>query len=344
MLEVDGSHGEGGGQLLRMSVALSVLTEQPIRVARIRAGRKNPGLAAQHATAVGALAKMCDAKVDGLRIGSSTITVQPGKIRPGAYSFDVGTAGSVTLVLQALIPVAAAAPGPVRLRVVGGTDVPWSPPADFFARVFLPLLRRVGGRVEVEVMRRGYYPRGGGIVEAVVQPTREWSPLEFTELGKVERVRGIAHVANLPEEIPRRMKHAATRRLHGLADVKIEERIYRGEDAVGQGGALVLWAETDATVLGSDSLARRGASSEQVGEEAAGSLRAEIESGSTFDVHLTDQLLVYLARATGPSTFCARQISGHLDAMMWLLPQFLPCRFGVANEGPRMRVSVEPRA
>ena len=344
MLEVDGSHGEGGGQLLRMSVALSVLTEQPIRVARIRAGRKNPGLAAQHATAVGALAKMCDAKVDGLRIGSSTITVQPGKIRPGAYSFDVGTAGSVTLVLQALIPVAAAAPGPVRLRVVGGTDVPWSPPADFFARVFLPLLRRVGGRVEVEVMRRGYYPRGGGIVETVVQPTREWSPLEFTELGKVERVRGIAHVANLPEEIPRRMKHAATRRLHGLADVKIEERIYRGEDAVGQGGALVLWAETDATVLGSDSLARRGASSEQVGEEAAGSLRAEIESGSTFDVHLTDQLLVYLARATGPSTFCARQISGHLDAMMWLLPQFLPCRFGVANEGPRMRVSVEPRA
>jgi len=344
MLEVDGSHGEGGGQLLRMAIALSVLTEQPIRVARIRAGRKNPGLAAQHATAVGALAKMCDAKVDGLRIGSSTITVQPGKIRPGAYSFDVGTAGSVTLVLQALIPVAAAAPGPVRLRVVGGTDVPWSPPADFFARVFLPLLRRVGGRVEVEVMRRGYYPRGGGIVETVVQPTREWSPLEFTELGKVERVRGIAHVANLPEEIPRRMKHAATRRLHGLADVKIEERIYRGEDAVGQGGALVLWAETDATVLGSDSLARRGASSEQVGEEAAGSLRAEIESGSTFDVHLTDQLLVYLARATGPSTFCARQISGHLDAMMWLLPQFLPCRFGVANEGPRMRVSVEPRA
>ena len=344
MLEVDGSHGEGGGQLLRMAVALSVLTEQPIRVARIRAGRKNPGLAAQHATAVGALAKMCDAKVDGLRIGSSTITVQPGKIRPGAYSFDVGTAGSVTLVLQALIPVAAAASGPVRLRIVGGTDVPWSPPADFFARVFLPLLRRVGGRVEVEVMRRGYYPRGGGIVEAVVQPTREWSPLEFTELGKVERVRGIAHVANLPEEIPRRMKHAATRRLHGLADVKIEERIYRGEDAVGQGGALVLWAETDATVLGSDSLARRGASSEQVGEEAAGSLLAEIESGSTFDVHLTDQLLVYLARATGPSTFCARQISGHLDAMMWLLPQFLPCRFGVANEGPRMRVSVEPRA
>ena len=250
MLEVDGSHGEGGGQLLRMAVALSVLTEQPIRVARIRAGRKNPGLAAQHATAVGALAKMCDAKVDGLRIGSSTITVQPGKIRPGAYSFDVGTAGSVTLVLQALIPVAAAASGPVRLRVVGGTDVPWSPPADFFARVFLPLLRRVGGRVEVEVMRRGYYPRGGGIVETVVQPTREWSPLEFTELGKVERVRGIAHVANLPEEIPRRMKHAATRRLHGLAErhiVQAHPPLIAHGAVSGEPGRSLSWMRTHQT-------------------------------------------------------------------------------------------------
>jgi len=344
MLEVDGSHGEGGGQLLRMAVALSVLTEQPIRVMRIRTGRKNPGLAAQHVTAVGALAKLCDAEVDGLQIGSSTITFQPGKIQPGAYSFDVGTAGSITLVLQALIPIATAAPSPVRLRVVGGTDVPWSPPADFFASVFLPLLRRVGGRVEVEVMRRGYYPRGGGIVETVVQPTREWSPFGVTELGKIERVRGIAHVANLPEEIPKRMKHAAVRRFHGLADVKIEERTYRGEEAVGQGGAFVLWAESDSTMLGSNSLARRGVSSERVGEEAAGSLLAEIESGSTLDVHLADQLLVYLARATGPSTFYARQISGHLDTMMWLLPQFLPCRFAVANEGPRMRVSVEPQA
>src|SRR5207247_2948025 len=148
--------------------------------------------------------------------------------RPGAYSFDVGTAGSGTLVLPALIPVAPGAPGPVRLRVVGGTDVPWSPPADFFARVFLPLLRRVGGRVEVEVMRRGYYPRGGGIVETVVQPTREWSPLEFTELGKVERVRGIAQVANLPEEIPRRMKNAAPRRLHGLPAVTLAARLCGG--------------------------------------------------------------------------------------------------------------------
>src|SRR5436305_4363239 len=129
---------------------------------------------------------MCDAEVDALQIGSSTLAVQPGKIRPGAYSFDVGTAGSVTLVLQARIPVATAAPSPVRLRVVGGTDVPWSPPADFFARVFLPLLRRVGGRVEVEVMRRGYYPRGGGIVETVVQPNREWSQVCVTEVGNSE--------------------------------------------------------------------------------------------------------------------------------------------------------------
>jgi RNA 3'-phosphate cyclase len=343
MLEIDGSHGEGGGQLLRMVIALSAVMGQPVRVARIRAARKNPGLAAQHLAAVGALAKMCDAEVEGLQIGSSTIAFRPGKIRPGSYSVDVGTAGSVTLVLQALLPVAAAAPGPVRLRVVGGTDVPWSPPIDFFARVFLPLFRRLGGHAEVALIRRGYYPRGGGIVETIVEPTRHWSPFDVTDRGKIEHVRGIAHVSNLREDISKRMKHAASRRLHGLADVKIEERVYRGEEADGEGGALVLWAETRASVLGSDSLARRGASAERVGEEAAGSLRAEIESEATLDIHLADQLPVYLARASAPSTFCVHEVSGHLDTMMWLLPQLLPCRFEFARDGRRTRVSVEPR-
>src|SRR5439155_21304443 len=144
--------------------------------------------------------------------------------------FHVATARGIPPVLPLLPPIATAPPTPLRLRVVGESDVPWSPPADYFASVFLPLRRRVGGRVEVEVMRRGYYPRGGGIVETDVQPTREWSPFGVTELGKIEGVRGIAHVANLPEEIPKRMKHAAVRRFHGLADVKIEERTYRGEE------------------------------------------------------------------------------------------------------------------
>ncbi len=344
MIEVDGGHGEGGGQLIRMAVALSALTETPVRVVRIRAGRPTPGLAAQHVTAINAVAALCGGEVTGVEVGASAIEFRPGKLAPGRFSFDVGTAGSVTLVLQALLPVAAAAPGAVRVRLIGGTDVRWSPPIDYFNRVFLPLLRRLGARADVEVLRRGYYPRGGGIVEAAIEPTRSWSSLGEPERDEMERVRGIAHVSNLPEAVPRRMKHAALRRLHGIPDVKVEERVYQGEEAIGQGGGLVLWAGSETIILGADSLAERGKPSERIGEEAAVSLRAEIESQATTDVHAADQLLVYLARADGPSRFRVRFVSGHMETMMWLIPQFLPCRFAVTRERGGGEVSVEPGA
>ncbi len=160
----------------------------------------------------------------------------------------------------------------------------------------------------------------------------------------MERVRGIAHVSNLPEAVPRRMKHAALRRLHGIPDVKVEERVYQGEEAIGQGGGLVLWAGSETIILGADSLAERGKPSERIGEEAAVSLRAEIESQATTDVHAADQLLVYLARADGPSRFRVRFVSGHMETMMWLIPQFLPCRFAVTRERGGGEVSVEPGA
>jgi len=344
MIEVEGGHGEGGGQLLRTAIALSALTETPIRVVRIRAGRPTPGLAAQHVTAINAVAALCEAEVTGASVGASSIEFRPEKLAAGRFSFDVGTAGSITLVLQALLPVAAAAPGAVRVRLLGGTDVRWSPPIDYFNRVFLPSLRRLGAHADVEVLRRGYYPRGGGIVEAVIEPTRSWSALRESGRGKVERVRGIAHVSNLPEDVPKRMKHAALRRLHGIPDVKVEERFYRGEEAVGQGGALVLWAESETVMVGADSLAERGKPSERIGEEAATSLGAEIESQATLDVHAADQLLVYLARADGPSRFRVRSVSGHLETMMWLVPQFLPCRFVVTRDRGGSEVSVEPGA
>src|SRR5256886_2022773 len=344
MIEVDGGRGEGGGQLLRMALALSALTDTPVRVARIRAGRPTPGLAAQHVTAINAVAALCEAEVTGVSGGASSIEFRPGKLAAGRFSFDVGTAGSTTLVLQALLPVAAAAPGAVRVRLIGGTDVRWSPPIDYFNRVFLPLLRRLGARANVEVLRRGYYPRGGGIVEAVIEPTRSWSPLGKSQRGEIERVRGIAHASNLPEDVPKRMKHAALRRLHGIPDVKVEDRTYRGEEAIGQGGALVLWAETTASLLGSDSLAERGKPSERIGEEAAASLRAEMEAAAALDVHAADQLLVYLARGEGPSRFRVQAVSGHLETMMWLIPQFLSCRFAVARDGNGWQVTVEPDA
>ena len=163
MLEIDGSHGEGGGQIVRMAVALSALRSTAVRVVNVRAKRAKPGLAAQHATAIRAVAGLCAARVQGAEVGSGEFTFEPGPLRSGRFSFDVGTAGAVTLVLQACLPAAFRA-GDTELEIRGGTDVPWSPPLDYFGHVFLGLLRKMGGRAEVEVARRGYYPRGGGLV------------------------------------------------------------------------------------------------------------------------------------------------------------------------------------
>ena len=342
MIVVDGSHGEGGGQLLRMAAALSALRGVTVTVTDIRAGRPNPGLAAQHVTALQAVAALCGANLEGLEIGSKEIVFRPGPIGGGRHSFDVGTAGSVTLVLQACLPVALSAPASVHLKLIGGTDVRWSPPIDYVSKVFLPLLRRCGGHANVLLARRGYYPRGGGIVEVTIEPNRARSPLVLDDPGSLRAIRGIAHASHLPEDIPKRMKHAALRRLVRGVDAKVEERTYAGDEAVGQGGALVLWAETDRTILGATSLAEKGKPSERVGEEAARALVAELEARATLDIHAADQLLVHLAHADAPSHFWVREVSGHLRTMAWLLPQFLPCRIESTPEGKRTKVSVTP--
>lgn len=343
MIEIDGSTGEGGGQLVRMAVALAALRQTPVRVRNIRKGRPNPGLAPQHVAAVKAVAALSSAEVEGLEAGSAEIVFRPGPIVGGTHAFDVGTAGSVTLVLQACLPVAFAAPEGARITVTGGTDVQWSPPLDYFARVFLPLLRRLGGAADLLTARRGYYPKGGGQVEAVVQPTRAWAAWNASEPGPIRRVRGVAHASNIPEDIAKRMSAAAVRRLHGLEDVEVEARTYRGADAVGQGGALVLWAETEKTLLGSTSLAERGKSSDRVGEEAAEALAAELAVGATLDVHAADQLLVYLAQAPGTSSFYVREAGTHVRTMAWLIPQFLPVAIDFRAIGLLTRVKIGPR-
>jgi len=345
VITVDGAHGEGGGQLLRMAVALSTVTGTAVRIMNIRAGRLKPGMAAQHVTAVDAVRSMCGAEVNGVAVGSHELEFRPGPIRPGRYSFDVGTAGSVTLVLQACLPVAFAAPGPLQLTLTGGTDVRWSPPVDYVARVFLPLLRSMGGNADILLVRRGYYPRGGGRIEVNTRPTSRWAPLDSLEPGAVLAIRGIAHASHLREDIPKRMKHAAMRRLHGRPDVKIEERVYAGDEAVGQGGAVVLWAETEHGILGADALAERGKPSERVGEEAASVLAAELDGRGTLDVHAADQILPYLCLADGPSAISVRDATGHLRSLAWLLPQFLERTIRLQGEAGRWVVRVSgPKA
>jgi len=339
VMEIDGAHGEGGGQLLRNSAALAAVTGIPIRVKNIRAGRPKPGLAAQHLTALQAVAALADATVEGLNVGSREVTIAPGRLRGGRFSFDVGTAGSVTLVLQACLPAALRAPEPVELRLIGGTDVPWSPPLDYFRFVFLPLLARMGGKVTIELVRRGYFPRGGGEIRVNVVPAPEFRPLLVEPPGAMRRVDGIAHVGNLPKDVAQRMKHAALRRFVGIAEAKVEET---SEAAIGPGGAIVLWTEHENTVLGSSGLARKGVPAEALGQAAADEMVEDLKAHSSLDVHAADQVLLYSALAKGESRFSVREITKHMETTMWLLENVLRTRFETVEVGGRHQVRVLP--
>ena len=338
-MEIDGAHGEGGGQLLRNSAALAAVTHIPVRVTNIRARRPKPGLAAQHLTALQAVAALADATVEGLNVGSREVTIAPGHLRGGRFSFDVGTAGSVTLVLQACLPPALRAPEPVELRLIGGTDVPWSPPLDYFRFVFLPLLARMGGKVTIEVVRRGYYPRGGGEIRVNVLPAQDFRALVVEPPGAMRRVDGIAHVGNLPRDVAQRMKHAALRRFVGIAEAKVEET---SEAAIGPGGAIVLWTEHENTVLGSSGLARKGVPAEALGQAAADEMVEDLKAHASLDIHAADQVLLYSALAKGESRFSVREITKHMETTMWLLENVLRTRFETVEVGGRHQVRVLP--
>jgi len=342
VIEIDGSYGEGGGQLVRTAVALAAITGRAATLTNMRAGRPKPGLAPQHLTAVKAVAALCDAGVDGLAPKSQRIVFAPQRLRGGDFCFDVGTAGSVTLVLQALLPAMLHGGERVRARIVGGTDVRAAPPLDYFRHVLLALLARMGARVRCDLQRRGYYPRGGGEVSVAVEKTR-LSPLQLDRAGKLKALRGNAHVANLPAHIAERMRSSALvpLRRFGASESSIETQVLGGDDAHGHGGAIALWAETEHTVLGTGGVAQRGVRAEKLGTDAAVELAADLEAGVTLDAHASDQLLVYLALAGGMSRFVTRALTDHARTTMWLIEQFLPVRFATAGGGRSVTVSVQ---
>jgi len=322
MIEIDGGYGEGGGQILRMSVAMAALTGKSVRIRNIRANRPTPGLKRQHMVAVEAVAKVCDAEVRGLKQGSTTIEFHPGELKGGDFEFDIGTAGSITLVLQACLLPSIFAERETKMVIRGGTDVKWAPPWDYFQNVILPLLKEMGAEVEAYLNTRGYYPAGGGEVEVFVQPCDYLESPSFDK--KVEGIEGIVNIANLPIEIAERIKNSSLEKLResGLkTEIMIEET-----QALSPGTGIVLW--TKGKHLGSDSLGERGKRAEQVGREAAERMMEEINSNADLDVHAVDQLLPYFA-IVGEAKFKCRGISRHAETEMWLLKKFMNVDFEV---------------
>jgi len=311
-MRIDGSTGEGGGQVLRTSLALAAVRDERLVIENVRAERGEPGLKAQHLACVRALAALTGANLEGDERGSGRVVFEPKEPKGGEYEVEVGTAGATTLVAHAVLPAALRADGDVTFRVRGGTHVRWSPTFEHLERVFLPLLRDMGADVSVELVRRGHYPQGGGEIVLEVSPS-ELSPVE-PRRDEIERVEGVSHASGLPEHIVERQAETARETLRdGLGatlDVEIDEAHVDEEDAPSKGTAVTLSAHAG-TRLGGSALGEVGKPAEEVGSEAAWELVSAVESGADVDEYTADQLVPYVALAGG--SYDAPRVTSHLE-------------------------------
>jgi RNA 3'-terminal phosphate cyclase (ATP) len=339
MIEIDGSEGEGGGQMLRTALALSALTGRSFNFENIRARRDRPGLAAQHLTCVKGVTEICKATVDGASVGSTSLTFEPGTVEAGDYRFDVGTAGSITLVLQACMLACAGTRARTEFDIIGGTNVRMSPPSDYLEHVLFPLLRTMGYDIDVKVPARGFYPQGGGEMIVGIARGEHILPLELAHRGKFVGIHGFCYTQKLPDHIAERMASTARKTLVEHSPIKFTMDRRQGHSI---GAGMLLTAGYENTVLASDALGEKGISSEKLGEMAATSLLREMGSGETLDRHAADQILPYLSLAARPSEFLVSELSTHFQTQIDMIKRFLEVRIETKAAGELYLVSVTP--
>ena len=334
MIRIDGTYGEGGGQIIRTAIALAAITGEEVEIENIRANRPNPGLSAQHLHAVKAVAKLSGGRTEGLELRSTRLKFSPGALNGFEGEIDIGTAGSITLLLQCLIPVAVFADSETKVRIRGGTDVKWSPPMDFYTEVFLKAIREMGCDVHLDLKRRGYYPKGDGLVEAKITPSHQLKGIDLVE-AESERtgeregvVKGISHSCGLPAHVAERQAKAAESVLtENGYDAEIKTEIENGGGRT-TGCGITLWKGYKS----GSALGERGKRAERVGEEAAGNIIKELESASTVDVYLADQLIPYIALANGKSEIRVREMTKHLETNMYVTKKFLDVEFEIEKK------------
>jgi RNA 3'-terminal phosphate cyclase (ATP) len=318
LISIDGSFGEGGGQILRTSLALSLVTGRPFCIERIRAARKKPGLLQQHLTAVRAATAIGQATVEGAEIGSRELTFIPGQVCPGEYRFAVGTAGSATLVMQTVLPALLTASGPSQLRLEGGTHNPWAPPFDFLDKAFLPLVGRMGPKVEATLERYGFFPAGGGRVVVRIQPQAPLQRIDLLERGRIEEHSVRAVVARLPRHIAEREADTARRKLGWDAkSVQVDE-----VDSNGPGNCVTIEVRSRHVTEVFTGFGQVGVPAEKVAAGAAKEAKRYIEAGVPVGEHLADQLLIPMALAGGGS-FRTMEPTEHTRTNMAIVMSFL---------------------
>jgi RNA 3'-terminal phosphate cyclase (ATP) len=335
MIWIDGSFGEGGGQILRTALSLSLATATPFRIENIRAGRKNAGLLRQHLTAVLAAAEIGQADIEGATLGSAALTFTPKTVRAGEYRFAIGTAGSGTLVFQTILPALLRAPAATRVTIEGGTHNSAAPPFDFLDRTFLPLIRRMGANVSLKLERYGFYPAGGGRFVAEIEPCLVLRPLELGVRGNIRSKRATAIVANLPARIAVR----EIDKISSMMNLASQGIILETRNSPGPGNIVLIEVESDDVTEVFSAFGRLGVPSEKVAEEAVRDAREYLVSRAVAAEHLTDQLLLPLALAGGGS-FTATKLSQHARTNQEVIAKFLPIRFETENREDHCLVRV----
>jgi len=323
LLTIDGSQGEGGGQILRTSLALAMCLGKPFEITRIRAERQRPGLQPQHMTAVTAAAAIVDAELDGAEIGSQRLVFRPKQVKPGDYFFSTGTAGSTSLVLQTLLPALMMADKPSTLVLEGGTHNPSAPPYDFLAHAFLPLIQRMGPGISCRLERTGFAPRGGGIVHISIEPVKRLKPLEITGRGRILQQKAEVLLAHLPE-------HIAYRELRVIADslgYAPHQLHYQAVDnAYGPGNIVLITLHTEVLSEVFSAFGKHGLPAEDVAAQAVNEVKAYLHSGAAAGKHLADQLLIPLALAA-QGAFLTQKPSLHTLTNMAVIRQFMAMEF-----------------
>ena len=342
-IEIDGSHGEGGGQILRTALALACLTGESVRLVNIRRGRPRPGLMPQHLAAVRAAQAATGAAVAGAERGSGELLFEPGALRGGEIRLDIGTAGAATLVLETLLPALLCAAGPSRVTLTGGTHVPWSPCFEYLAEVLAPALAAMGCAMRLGIERHGFYPAGGGILTADVHPGRP-HPISLLERGRLRGISGVSAVGRLPASIAERQRDAALalleREIGAAIPVEIAVPSVRSSSP---GTCLFLRADWEGCAAGFGALGAPGKRAEAVGEEAARGLIEHAATGMPVDPHLADQLVPFLSIARGKSAIAVSRITRHLLTNLWTAGRLLPIRCLVSGvEGGPGTVAIEP--
>ena len=322
MITIDGSEGEGGGQVLRTALSLSLVTGQPFTMTNIRGNRERAGVMRQHMTAVEAACAV-GGECDELVVGASEIIFVPGKPKAGNYHFAVGTAGSTSLVLQTVLPPLLLARGPSRLVLEGGTHNIYAPPFDFIQRVFLPVINRMGPRVTATLKRPGFYPAGGGCVEVEIEPATKLTPIDLIERGELRRIEARAMVAGLPGVIAVKELAAVEKILGWPEDARKIEQL---PERVGPGNIIMVEAEFDNITEMTSGFGKLGVPAEAVGEHAAKRMAGYLASTAAVGPYLADQLLLPLALA-GRGSFTTVKPSQHARTAAEVISKFLPLSF-----------------